>query len=856
MRYWGSSIAYVLLIVLILTLTISDFGITSASSGTVVKGVLKGTVVWTPDKSPYVITGKLVIHGTLIIEPGVKVYVYNHVIIKIDGELLINGTKEKPVIIKSFNQSSTRWYFDIYRKGTLIVRNAVMDQVKWWVMDGAHVVLEDVIVNGVFEAKYSSNSYIMINNSRLGSLTLHEVKSLRVDILNSSIGTSEIRVTKCRVFMRDVRIGTLTLRATYSSIAFINTEIKELRASKVDRVLMTSNLILINCTINNVSLESSLAALWSSKVVIDNCNLGDVSIKTNGHGMDHAYFLIVNSRINEVSIDSRKYFTMHFTAYIADSIISYLSIHTGNGWGHNLGASIVSSVIGKLITTSDDNSYDEDLSISLINVTGNTLRLTTGGFLKSSITVKYSNIVNGGGLIINRVGENTLINVTYSNIFNDKPYGIYIEKGYKYETTRIYLNNNWWGDPSGPQHPKLNPGGKGCPIYVPTEGITLTKWLSKPSTPMLNYPKVVASVLGGTKVPIGKEVVFDLSKSVDPDGRIVEYIAVIPSEHNIIVISDPKIKIKFTVAGPHDVVFYIIDNDGLISRKVIKVNVIRYPLIIIYSPKEGFITNLKKIHLKLSIKYCEEVTKVYIYLNNTCIAKLAPKYSYDLILNMSKDGRYVIRVIAKTLSSEVVERNVSIIYDATPPKVYLSVKALPGNVVIINWDVKDLVSGLYKTLLTLGSRIISKKPSGTLKLRLKPGTYEVTLSTEDKAGNRAIVARKVTVGQITSSTTTATKVSKTTTTTKSTTTSTTSTKQSLTTSSVSTHKVSTASVTMSIKTTTTSTTLRTSSTTTHSLTTKTTTKTPSPKLPNTLLIGGIIVIAIITTLIALVLRRK
>ena len=117
LRYWGSSIAYVLLIVLILTLTISDFGITSASSGTVVKGVLKGTVVWTPDKSPYVITGKLVIHGTLIIEPGVKVYVYNHVIIKIDGELLINGTKEKPVIIKLFNQSSTKGYVNSAERG-------------------------------------------------------------------------------------------------------------------------------------------------------------------------------------------------------------------------------------------------------------------------------------------------------------------------------------------------------------------------------------------------------------------------------------------------------------------------------------------------------------------------------------------------------------------------------------------------------------------------------------------------------------------------------------------------------------------------------------------------------------------
>ena len=84
-------------------------------------------MVWTSDKSPYVITNKLIIHGTLIIEPGVKVYVYNHVIIKIDSELLINDTKEEPVVSESFNVSSTKWYFVIYCSGTLIVRNAVMD---------------------------------------------------------------------------------------------------------------------------------------------------------------------------------------------------------------------------------------------------------------------------------------------------------------------------------------------------------------------------------------------------------------------------------------------------------------------------------------------------------------------------------------------------------------------------------------------------------------------------------------------------------------------------------------------------------------------------------------------------------
>ena len=44
--------------------------------------------------------------------------------------------------------------------------------------------------------------------------------------------------------------------------------------------------------------------------------------------------------------------------------------------------------------------------------------------------------------------------VSYSSIYNNISYGIY-NSG----TNAVSAQNNWWGTPSGPYHPTLNPSG-------------------------------------------------------------------------------------------------------------------------------------------------------------------------------------------------------------------------------------------------------------------------------------------------------------------------------------------------------------------------------------------------------------
>ncbi len=45
--------------------------------------------------------------------------------------------------------------------------------------------------------------------------------------------------------------------------------------------------------------------------------------------------------------------------------------------------------------------------------------------------------------------------------------------------TPIDARNNWWGDPSGPQHPTLNPGGIGNAV---SDGVQIDPWLVTPTT--------------------------------------------------------------------------------------------------------------------------------------------------------------------------------------------------------------------------------------------------------------------------------------------------------------------------------------------------------------------------------------
>ncbi|MGQ0644790.1 MAG: right-handed parallel beta-helix repeat-containing protein, partial [Elusimicrobiota bacterium] len=61
------------------------------------------------------------------------------------------------------------------------------------------------------------------------------------------------------------------------------------------------------------------------------------------------------------------------------------------------------------------------------------------------------------------------VTIRQSSIQENVSYGVYSGGG-----NRVQAQNNWWGDPSGPQHPVLNPGGLG---NAASDGVDFNPWL-------------------------------------------------------------------------------------------------------------------------------------------------------------------------------------------------------------------------------------------------------------------------------------------------------------------------------------------------------------------------------------------
>ena len=84
-----------------------------------------------------------------------------------------------------------------------------------------------------------------------------------------------------------------------------------------------------------------------------------------------------------------------------------------------------------------------------------------------NVSLTNSRLNNNNNGIQQTAGTTT---VSYSSIYNNISYGIY-NSG----TNAVSAQNNWWGTPSGPYHPTLNPSGAGNQI---SNNVNFNPWLA------------------------------------------------------------------------------------------------------------------------------------------------------------------------------------------------------------------------------------------------------------------------------------------------------------------------------------------------------------------------------------------
>lgn len=140
----------------------------------------------------------------------------------------------------------------------------------------------------------------------------------------------------------------------------------------------------------------------------------------------------------------------------------------------------------------------------------------------SPVSVTNTTLENGGyGFRLNQTGSSLIIE---NNIIRDNGYGFWFDqindpsnfiknnlisgnsfRGAYNQTPDVPadMRNNSWGDPSGPFHPTLNPGGLGNQV---SDGIIFDPWLEKPPAPQ--NPVIIVPGVYGTELWNGGELIW------------------------------------------------------------------------------------------------------------------------------------------------------------------------------------------------------------------------------------------------------------------------------------------------------------------------------------------------------------
>lgn len=153
------------------------------------------TQTWFADK-PYLIYGNIGIDSSniLTIEKGTKIYVHNRTGIFVWGSLIINGTKDEPVIFRGdrldnlfgdfkYDYLSGQWY------GIRLYSSSKNNSINYCVIRNAEIALQV----GILE--YPGTAELEINNSIIHNNLYHGIFAIK-----SKINAKNIIVSNCGVY--------------------------------------------------------------------------------------------------------------------------------------------------------------------------------------------------------------------------------------------------------------------------------------------------------------------------------------------------------------------------------------------------------------------------------------------------------------------------------------------------------------------------------------------------------------------------------------------------------------------------------------------------------------------------------
>jgi len=155
---------------------------------------------------------------------------------------------------------------------------------------------------------------------------------------------------------------------------------------------------------------------------------------------------------------------------------------------------------------------------------------------------------------------------SYNDIYRNSLYGMDVKEG-----ATVNAEHNYWGDPSGPYHPTVNPDGKGDTVGGNGEDLDFIPWLTEPVGHINERPFAVLEV-DKTTVLVGEEVTFDARASTD-DGEIVKYLFIFGDGTNSSWTTLPVVKHNYTAPGTYNASLVVMDNFGVTSNNTATVTI-------------------------------------------------------------------------------------------------------------------------------------------------------------------------------------------------------------------------------------------------------------------------------------------
>lgn len=405
-------------------------------------GSITNTVTWTLEKSPYIVTGSVRVENTgiLTIEPGVEIRFEAETELEVLGQLVAVGTVTRPITFTSnlTTPAPGDW------RGLLFIAADSRGRLAWCDVGYAGRSMPG---NPALSIRYSND--VQVDHCRI-----HHSNQEGVSIFESRVRLTDVQVENNQG--HSVVIEGANTQPALENVSIVNNQGAAVwQESRIASPIYRNLTVTANLTdaIVIAAGEVATATVWDFALagvpVLVNGNIG-VASGSLSIAPGTALRFITDTQIILMSGDLYALGTP--TAPIT---FTSLSAQPG-GWGG------ISAQGGQAILRYCDIGYGgaaQGQPRSLLEITS------------GEVTAQHCRIHHSAGDGIRTQGETTVVfSQIYSNsqVYSDT-FGL---RAGNDPVTAIY---NWWGHPSGPYHPDLNPGGLGEPI---TGNVRFSPWLT------------------------------------------------------------------------------------------------------------------------------------------------------------------------------------------------------------------------------------------------------------------------------------------------------------------------------------------------------------------------------------------